>query len=259
MARAKEETRSTSARLRFLAVVAALAPAPAAAGVWVAPEGGQSITTSAVGERENGGYYYEGSIYFEAPVRAESSLVVARWFETDPSQSDGDRIEATFSAKHAINRSDNEVIAVQAGALWVSDPSESCSEGGAKLRVLGGRSFSGGRGFFNAEGAERALSGGCEGSRIDSTAGYRPAENWLAMGQVFVDFPVEGDDSIKAQVTIVRFDHRGHGWQIGLRARIDGEHAEPVIVVGLWGRPRDSSHAEWTFDRVGHTSAKLGV
>ncbi len=99
----------------------------------------------------------------------------------------------------------NEVIAVQAGALWVSDPSEGCSEGGAKLRVLGGRSFSGGRGFFNAEGAVRALSGGCEGSRIDSTAGYRPAENWLAMGQVFVDSPVEGDDSIKAQVTIVRF------------------------------------------------------
>ena len=239
MAGAEAETRQASAGLRLLAVVAALAPAPAAAGAWVAPEGGQSISTSAVGERESGAYYYEGSVYYEAPLNADSSVVFAPWVETDPSQGDGNRIEATFSAKRAIYRSDSDVVAVQAGVLYMSDPNEGCSEGGAEVRVLGGRSFSEGRAFFNAEAAARALSGGCEGGRVELTLGYRPAENWLAMGQVFVDSPLEGDDSVKAQITLVRFDRNRRGWQIGLRARIDGEHAEPALVFGLWGQPRD--------------------
>lgn len=239
MAGAEEETRSTSAGLRLLVAAAALSPAPAAAGAWIAPEGGQDITSSAVGQRDEGRVYYEGAVFIEEPLNANTSLGLTAWLETDPSQGDGDRVEATFTVKRAIYRSEDNVVAVQAGALWVSDPGEGCSEGGAELRVLGGHSYSDGRGFINVEGAVRALSGGCEGGRAEFTAGYRPNERWLAMGQVFMDSPVDGDDSAKAQFSLVRFDRSGRGWQIGLRARIDGEDAEPAIVIGLWGRPRD--------------------
>lgn len=64
----------------------------------------------------------------------------------------------------------------------MSHPGEGCEAGGGELRVLGG--VSRGRAFFNLEAVERGLSGGCSGERVDLTAGYRLAENWLAMGQV---------------------------------------------------------------------------
>lgn len=192
-----------------------------------------------MGQRDEGRVYYEGAVFIEEPVNANSSLGLTAWFETDPMQGDGDRVEATVTVKRALYRSDQNVVAFQVGALWVSDPGEGCGEGGAELRVLGGHSYANGRGFINVEGAVRGLSGGCEGGRAEFTAGYRPNERWLAMGQVFTDSPVEGDDSAKAQISLVRFDRSGRGWQIGLRARIDGEDAEPAIVIGLWGRPRD--------------------
>ena len=216
-----------------------MAPAPAAAGAWVAPEGGQWITTSAVGERSDETLYTEGSVYYEEPLRNDTSLVFAPWVESNHLSPDGFRAEATFGAKHAFYRSEDNVLAIQAGALWVSNPDEGCSEGGAEARFLGGRSLGDGRAFVNVEAAARALSGGCEGGRIDLTAGYRPSENWLAMGQVFLDSPVEGDDTLKAQLTVVRFGRSGRGIQVGVRARIDGGEAEPALVIGLWGRPRD--------------------
>ncbi len=85
--------------------------------------------------------------------------------------------------------------------------------------------------------ATRALEGGCGGERLDLTAGYRPNERWLAMGQVFMDAPRDGDESVKAQLTLVRFLDSGRGIQIGVRARIDDGAHEPAIVLALWGRP----------------------
>lgn len=216
-----------------------MAPAPAAAGAWVAPEGGQWITTSAVGERSDETLYTEGSVYYETPLRPDTSLVFAPWVESNHLTPDGWRAEATFGAKHAFYRSEDNVLAIQAGALWVSNPDEGCSEGGAEVRFLGGRSLGEGRAFVNVEAAARTLSGGCEGGRMELTAGYRPTENWLAMGQVFLDSPVRGDDTLKAQFTVVRFGRSGRGIQVGLRARIDGGEPEPALVIGLWDRPRD--------------------
>ena len=164
---------------------------------------------------------------------------VAPWAESNHQVMQGWRAEATLGAKHAFYRTEENVMAIQAGALWVSNPVEGCSEGGAEVRFLGGRSGGDGRAFFNVEAAARALSGGCEGGRIDLTAGYRPNENWLALGQVFLDSPVEGDDTLKAQMTVVRFGRSGRGIQFGIRARIDGGEPEPALVIGLWGRPRD--------------------
>ena len=89
------------------------------------------------------------------------------------------------------------------------------------------------------EGLERAGDGRSEGGRVDLTAGYRPLENWLALGQVFLDAPVDGEDTIRGQISLVRFGKDGDGVQIGFRARVDGGAAEPTLVIGLWGQPGD--------------------
>jgi len=103
-----------------------------------------------------------------------------------------------------------------------------------ELRALGGRSL-GARGFVNLEAATRMLEGGCGGERLDLAIGYRPRANWLAMGQIFFDAARDGEESIRAQFSVVRFGESGRGIQIGLRARIDGEELEPALVLGVWG------------------------
>ena len=40
---------------------------------------------------------------------------------------------------------------------------------------------------------------------MDITAGYRPLQNWLALGQVFFDAPVDGDETVRGQISLVRF------------------------------------------------------
>lgn len=237
MAGAEAQTRSSSAGLRLLGLLAALTPTPALAGAWVAPKGGQEILTTSVGQRSEL-LFYEGAYYREDPFAERNALVTGWWTESNYDSEDGWRAEATVGVKRALYRGERSVVAVQAGALWISHPNGECDEGGAEVRALGGRSF-GASGFANVEVAARALNGGCEGGRVDLTAGYRPRENWLALGQVFLDSPLEGDDSIRAQLTVVRFGRSGRGVQVGVRARLDGEEAEPTLVIGLWGRPGD--------------------
>jgi len=212
-------------------------PAPAIAGAWVAPEGGQQIVTTVAGERE-GVSFYESSTYWEVPIGGESSIVLSPWFEQNYDTLEGWRGEATLAFKDAVYRNGPDIVAVQAGALWVSHPTEGCGEGGVELRGLAGRSFEEGR-FVNIEAATRALDGGCGGERVDITAGFRLRSNWLVMGQVFFDSPREGDEVTRAQLTLVRFGESGRGLQIGLRTRIDDGPQEAALVIGLWGRPGD--------------------
>lgn len=236
MAGAEAKTGPASAGLRLLGLLAALTPTPALAGAWIAPEGGQEIWTNVAGQRDEL-TFYETSAYWEAPLNGKTSVVIAPWVEQNYDTVDGWRAEAVVGVKRAVFRSDDTIIAVEAGALWASHPSDSgCSEGGAEVRLLGGRSV-GETGFLNAELAGRALDGGCQGGRLDLTAGYRPSENWLAMGQVFIDAPIQGDSSVKAQFTFVHFGESGRGLQFGVRARVDGGELEPALVVGFWGRP----------------------
>ncbi|PZO52045.1 MAG: hypothetical protein DCF16_10170 [Alphaproteobacteria bacterium] len=212
-----------------------MTPAPALAGAWIAPEGGQEILTTVAGERE-GLTFYETSTYWEVPLGDDASVVASPWFEQNYDTVEGWRGEATLAFKGVILRNGPAVAAMQAGALWVSNPPEGCSEGGVELRWLGGRSFGDGR-FLNIEGAVRGLEGGCNSERIDVSAGFRPRSNWLVMGQVFFDSPQEGDQVTRAQLTLVRFGESGRGLQIGLRSRVDGGPQEAALVVGLWGRP----------------------
>lgn len=226
------------ARFLFgIAVCAASVWAPNAnAGAWIAPEGGQSVSTSAVGQRD-GIVFYEGSGYWEFPAGDDTSFVVAPWMEQNYDTIDGWRAEATVGAKRMVLRRGPYVAAVQGGALWVSHPAPECGEWGGEARVLAGRGF-GETGFVNVEAATRAVEGGCESDRLDLTVGYRPAENWLGMAQLFVDAPREGDEILRGQLTLVRFGESGRGIQVGVRARLDGGSEEAALVIGLWGRPR---------------------
>jgi hypothetical protein len=212
---------------------------PALAGAWIAPEGGQRISTEVAGERD-GLFYSETSYYIEAPVEDEVSLVFTPWVTQDSGQSglDALRWEVTLAAKIATHRGARAVTALQAGVVWNSDPLDTCAEAQAELRWLGGRSI-GQHSFVNIETAERAGDEGCGGERLDLTLGRRFEERWLAMAQLFADGPRFGDASVKAQISLVRFDAEGRGLQIGLRARVDGESAEPALVLGFWGRAQE--------------------
>ena len=221
----------------LLALIAATFPGVAAAGAWIAPEGGQEIWTSIAGQRAEL-TFFESAAYWEVPLGANNSVVATPWVEQNYDSVDGWRGDAVLGLKHAVLRTESDIVAVQGGALWISHPADGCSEGGAEARVLAGRAL-GARGFVNIEAAARALEGGCGGERLDLTAGYRPAGNWLALGQVFLDVPHEGEQTLKAQLTLVAFGQSGRAIQLGVRARIDGGDEEPALVLGFWGRPGD--------------------
>jgi hypothetical protein len=59
------------------------------------------------------------------------------------------------------------------------------------------------------------------------------------MGQVFLDAPREGEETVRAQLSLVRFGRSGRGIQLGLRARVNDGIDEPALMIGLWGRPGD--------------------
>jgi hypothetical protein len=173
------QTRSRTAWLRYLSLLAALAPAPATAGAWIAPEGGQEIWTNVVGERDEVRFYETSA--WELPVGENNSFIAAPWFEQNVESEDGWRGEAMLGFKQTLHRGDQMVVALQAGALWISDPGlDACGEGGAEIRLLAGSSLPAGGAFVNFELATRALDGGCESERLDLTAGYRPNDDWLS-------------------------------------------------------------------------------
>lgn len=196
----------------------------------------QEIWTNVAGERD-GLRFYESSTYWEEPVGDDAAWVVAPWVEQNQTLPEGWRAEALIGFKQTLLEYGRSVLAVQGAGVWVSEPASACDQGGGELRLLGGRSF-GETGFVNLEVAERALSGGCRGQRFDLTLGYRPTENWMSLAQVFVDQPVDGADTLRGQVSLVHFNRRGRGLQIGLRARLDGE-SEAALVLGFWAAPRD--------------------
>lgn len=219
-----------------------MAPSPAVAGAWLAPEGGQEIWTNVAGERDELSIY-ETSVYWEVPVGEKTSVVATPWFEQNYDTIEGWRGEAAVGVKRAVFRDDTFAAAVSGSAFWSSHPGEDCGEGGAEFRVMGGASREQAAGaFVNAEVAVQALAGGCQGLDAELTLGFRPTERWLVMGQVFLqDEDDEArDDLLRGQISVVRFgEDRSRGVQIGVRARLDGEDAEPAVVLGLWGRPGD--------------------
>jgi hypothetical protein len=165
-------------------------------------------------------------------------VVFTPWVEQNSDTADGWRGEAAVGYKRGFSIGERSVAALQASALWVSHPDVDCGEGGLEVRGLAGRSI-GQRGFVNVEIASRRLEGGCGGERIDLTLGHRPGDDWLMLAQVFVDDAGGPREGVKAQLAIARFGSNGRGLQLGIRARLDGDDAEPAFTVSLWRRPWD--------------------
>lgn len=213
-----------------------MTPAPALAGAWVAPEQ-QQIVTSFIGEAEEQGFY-ESSLYVEQPIEESRALVGAAWLTQDYTVASGLRGEATFGLKQSLYQDERWTVAAQGAALWNSEPNTECGEAGGELRLLAGRTLPNGW-FFNAETAYRGLAGGCGGSRLELTAGFRPHRHLLALGQIFYVAPNGGDEVVRAQVTLVGTIGGGRQVQLGLRSRIDGGAQELALVVGVWRGPAD--------------------
>ena len=214
-----------------------MGPAYAHAGAWPVPGDGQSIENVAVGQR-NDVDVYEVSGYGESGVDGRRSWVSTGWGEFAEDNADGTRAESYLGVKYALVTNEHAAISVQAGVLYITDPRDGCSEGGVELRFMGGRNFRHGS-FANLEVAGRALDGGeeCLGSRVELTVGRQDGGRWLALGQILVDAPLDGEDTVKAQFSLVRFGNDGgRGIQFGLRVRLDGGAAEPALVLGLWRR-----------------------
>lgn len=180
---------------------------------------------------------YESAAFIEEPLRPDTSVVAAGWFEQGYAAGpDLWRGEAALGLKRVVAQRGAAIAAVQGAAFWRSDPPGTCDEGGAELRWLSGTSLGqAGRGFINLDAAARLQSGGCLGRKLDLTAGYRPHEHWLGLGQAFLDAPDDGEHNWKAQFSLVRFTPSGRGLQVGLRVRLDGDHREPTLVIGWWG------------------------
>lgn len=228
---------SAHAWLRVLAGAFALfgAPSDAQAAAWtLATE--QQIQSFAAGRDDYGYGVGETSFYFENAINPESAIVASTWAESTTGY-DGPvwRGEASLALKRSVDIEGPQVSAIQAGVVWRSDL-EDCSEAGVEVRWLGGTTLAGGAlgAFANVEAAVRAHDGGCGGLRYDLTMGFRPQDNWLALAQVFSDAPEAGDGSLKAQLSLVRFDHNWEGVQLGLRAPIDGGEGPVMLVLGLW-------------------------
>jgi hypothetical protein len=143
----------------------------------MAPEGGEDIWTFAAGAR-NGVSVFETSGYYERPAAPTLAVVAAPWVEfAEDSGDDGWRAEATLGLKKELMRTELDAMAMQASAVWESEPERGCGEAGAELRWLGGASFGPeGRVFVNLEIASRVQDGGCSSQRADLTAGYRTNE-----------------------------------------------------------------------------------
>ncbi|MBL8551202.1 MAG: hypothetical protein JNJ73_14540 [Hyphomonadaceae bacterium] len=222
----------------LVAGLAAMAPGTATAGAWIAPEGGQSIFTMTYRETETT-RVAEGDLYLEYPVHRRWSLVAHPRFETGAASESGWRGDAEVGAKAAIAQGRNTVAALQAGALWRSEREGECGAAGGEVRALAGAGsgLGGGSGFVNAEAALRVYGGGCQRQRYELTAGYRPSDSWLALGQTSIEADRDGEAVVKAQTSIVRF-FGGAGLQLGVRVRLDGEEREPALVLGLWDAVR---------------------
>ena len=127
-------------------------PTPAIAGAWIAPPDGQEIWTNVAGQRGDL-EYFETFAYWEIPLAERTAFVATPWVEqAADSSDDGWRAEATLGVKRALMRTDHAAMAVQAGAVWTSEPTGVCGEAAAELRWLGGVNL-GAHGFVNLEAA----------------------------------------------------------------------------------------------------------
>lgn len=212
-----------------------MAPETAHAGAWVTAGEDRSITTFGYSQTDGIGTL-ESDVYTEKTLTSRLALVGHTFYAQDGLGAERD--EADLGIKVLGYRTDRIALAVQGAATWRSEVETGCPDLGGELRVLAGRASRSGRTFLNGEAAYR-YANGCTHVRYEATAGWRPNERWLGLGQVFVDDDLRFGETIKAQASLVRFSAKGRGLQISARFRVqDGDVIEPTIILGYWSANR---------------------
>ena len=178
---------------------------------------GQQIATLTQGAGERA-----SELYVEAPVTDRFAVLGVL-------REDG-AVAVEAAAKAVVWRDGGAVAAAQAGLFWSDAPAVGCEAVGAEVRGLAG--FGEGPWFFNLEAAYRD-AGDCQATRWDATLGWRPAENWLTLAQLFLHRDDYGQLSRTLQLSLVRFSDDGSGVQVGLR--LPEDPAGLQLVIGLWG------------------------
>ena len=225
---------------------AVLTPIPAHASAWRPPEEGQRISTF-VGGVSDTTQFFESEIYFEVPVSERLSAVVTPRIESGavlPTDGSSELVQTTrgelsTAAKFNLHQGPNIALSVQSGLVWNSSSDGSCGDTAGEIRALAG--VSKGAVFADAQLAYRARSGDCPNGKADFTAGWRPLERWMGLGQVFFDAAPSRSPVVKLQMSLVRFNQEGAGLQVGFRVRADhGGEGERAIVVSWWRAPHKS-------------------
>jgi hypothetical protein len=217
----------------FLGITVAT-PTTAHAGAWTADN--QTISSISYGDRDTGSFA-EADLFHERRVAERWSLIAQSHHDIAPDYgSSGWRGDALIGGKWAMWRPANGAVALQAGGNWTYEPTAACEGLGGEVRALAGRSW--GALFVNAEGAYRIRSAGCEHGRFDLTAGWRPAGDWLFLGQAFVHRDLSlgdrGKQIEKIQLSATRLTAAGHGLQVGLRRGLGAARDEMALTIGWW-------------------------
>ncbi|MBI1187005.1 MAG: hypothetical protein GC206_06675 [Alphaproteobacteria bacterium] len=212
------------------------AAAEAEAGAWMALEGGEQIVAITLGERDAFAVS-EADVYLELPMNRRFAFIAQpRFSYSEETSQEPFQADVAAGVKAQLYRGPWAAAAVQASGVWRNEPEElSCGQGGGEVRALAGVSAP--RSFYNIEAAFRLQSGGCARQRLEATAGFRPNDRWMAIGNTFLESTATGQNSVKAQASVVRFGPAG-GLQIGLRFRLDGDRREPALVLGWWSPQR---------------------
>lgn len=212
-----------------------MAPGTAHAGAWVTAGEDRSITTFGYSRDDEIGTI-ESDIYTEKTLTSRLALVGHTFYSEDGLGEERD--EADLGVKVLGYRTDRIALALQGGVTWRSETEPACPDVGGEIRGLAGRSSASGKTFLNGEAAYR-YANGCSHARYEVTAGWRPNDTWLALGQVFIDDDLRYGETIKAQASLVRFTTRGRGLQISARIQVqDGDVIEPTIILGYWSAKR---------------------
>lgn len=141
--------------------------------------------------------------------------------------------DGSILVKRAFGGVDGWAAALSAGAVYSAYGG--CVGQGGEARAALGRTFGPSRrpaGFASFEAAYRA-AGGCGGLKTEFTIGYRPEHKWLLLAKAYGDRAVHGTDTLKVQVSAVRFGPR-RGIELGVRVRVNGGDPEPALIASVW-------------------------
>lgn len=230
---------------------------PSLASPWLVSR--QEIAWAGYSEGPTGRVVETGATTEQSLGKGRVALVGEVWTQDG---ADGAAHRAALALKVRAHHGPRWAVAAQAGPLYGVDADGGCAGAGGEARVGVGRSFGVGLGrgversvgliagrarrlrpgsmFGAVEFAYRA-QGGCAHALREATIGYELERKWLLLAQAFDDRNLHGTETVKVQISAVRF-RRTRGVQVGVRVRVDGADPEPAFIIGVWRRERRPGH-----------------